>query len=251
MIAVTQVERVRVLRLERPPSNELDLSLLARLRAEARAAAEDPGTRCLVLASALPKYFSSGLDVAEMARLPAGDEAKLFLSLLDTYRELRRLPKPTLAAIGGSAVLGGWIIAMACDVRLMTPEGRVALSEIRYGLTPSSLLVQRALSLGGDARAVKDLVLRGRALRADEAAAAGLVDRVVAAEVLEAESLKEARALARMAPAAYASVKRSLWPEDEALWQKSLAEFRETLAGEEAREGLAALKEKRRPRWEE
>lgn len=250
MIEVTQAERVRVVRLARPPSNELDLALLARLREEALAAARDPGTRCLVLASALPKYFSSGLDVGEMARLP-GEESKLFLALLETYRELRGLPKPTLAAIGGSAVLGGWILAMACDVRLMTPGGRVALSEIRYGLTPSSLLVARALALGGDARAVKDLVLRGKALRAEEAASAGLVDRLVPAESLEAEALKEARALSRMAPAAYASVKRSLWPEDEELWERSLREFRETLAGEEAREGLAALKEKRRPRWEE
>lgn len=238
MIAAEQRERVRLVRLNHPPANVLTLELLAGLRREAAAAAADPGTRAVVLASDIPRYFSAGLDL----RPESGREP--FVRLIETYRAWLELPKPTVAAVSGSCILGGWIMAMAMDYRFLSPDGKIALSEVKYGLTPTRLLIGRALELSGDPRAVKELALRGRTLRADEALAAGFVDEL-AQDPLE-RALKEARALARCAPNAYASVKASL----RGRWEDSLSEFEKLYDSPEGREGIAALTEKRRPRWE-
>ncbi len=254
MICVEQAERVRVLRLANPPANVLSLRMLEALRRETDAAIADPGTRCLVLASAIPRYFSTGLDLAEMTSLPAERRTEHFASMIAGYRALRAAPKPTLAAIGGSAILGGWILAMGCDFRLLADDGRIALSEIRAGITPTAALASRLLEISSRPDLARDMVLRGRTLRAEEALAGAFVDRLVPAGSLEAEAMKEARSLCRLPPRAYAAVKRALWGRppaaEEALWRESREDIEDVLASSEAQEGIAALRDKRRPRWE-
>jgi enoyl-CoA hydratase len=255
MVLKEQVERVRVLRLANPPGNVLNRRLLEALGGEIDAAAADRGVGALILASSYPRYFCSGLDLDEMAAQPRERQAEHFLQLLDVYRKLRAVPKPTLAAIGGSALLGGWILAMACDFRVLSDDGKVSLSEIRFGLSPGPALVLRLREIASSAAAVKEMVLKGRTLRAPEALAGGLVDRVVPAASLNEEALHEARALAKQAPAAYAAVKKALARrapgDDEALWRESREEFASLFATEDAQEGLAAMREKRRPRFAE
>lgn len=244
MISVEQLERVRLLRLSRPPANLLNLDALKRLKEEALSAAADPGTRAVLIVSDQPKYFSAGLD------LSAGHSLELFSGLLEMYRAWLELPKPTVAAINGTAILGGWILSMAMDYRYMTPDGKIALSEVKYGISPTKLLIKRALELSGDPRTVKELVYRGRTLRAPEALEARLVDELVPAPELRERALKEARSLAKMAPNASASVKRALRESLDGLWKDSLDDFRKLYDSDECREGLSALIEKRRPRWE-
>jgi len=245
---------VRVLSLTRPPGNTLGLSVLAELRAGISAAAADPKVRALVLGSGLPKYFSSGLDLSEIMALPEADRPKAFEALLGCYRALLLAPKPVVGALSGAAILGGWIVAMGCDWRVMAEEsGKVALSEIRLGLTPTPALVTRLSALSNDQRVVKEMVLRGKTLRAAEALAAGLVDEVVPEAEVAERSLALAKRLAKSAPAAFASLKKGLNAPflDEALWSRSMAEFGVLIAGAEAREGMAAMRDKRRPRWED
>jgi enoyl-CoA hydratase/carnithine racemase len=244
VISVEQLERVRLIRLNRPPANLMTLDVLRRLREEAVSAGKDAGTRAVVVASDLPKYFSAGLD------LSAGHSLELFSGLLEMYRAWLELPKPTVAAINGTAILGGWILSMAMDYRYMTPDGKIALSESRYGISPTKLLITRALELSGDPRTVKELVYRGRTLRAQEAYEARLVDELVPESELRERALKEARQLAKMAPRASASVKKALRRDISAIWQESLDDFRALYDSDEGREGLASLIEKRRPRWE-
>ncbi len=245
---------VRVVTLTRAPGNTLGLAVLAELRAEIDRAAADPKVRALVLASGLPKYFSSGLDLSEIMALPEAERPKAFEALLNCYRALLSAPKPVVASLSGAAILGGWIIAMGCDWRVMASEsGKAALSEIRLGLTPTPALVTRLSALAIDHRVVKEMVLRGKTLRAAEALAAGLVDEVVPeAEVFE-RSLALAKRLAKSAPAAFASLKKGLNAPflSEELWTRSLTEFNILIAGNEAREGMAAMRDKRLPRWED
>jgi enoyl-CoA hydratase/carnithine racemase len=245
---------VRVVVLTRAPGNTLGLAVLADLQAEIDRAAADARVRAVVLASGLPKYFSSGLDLGEIMDLPEGERPRAFEALLRCYRGLLCAPKPVVGSLSGAAILGGWIVAMGCDWRVMAEEsGKAALSEIRLGLTPTPALVTRLSSLAGDQRVVKEMVLRGKTLRAAEALAAGLVDEVVPeAEVFE-RSLALAKRLAKSAPAAFASLKKGLNAPflDEALWSRSMAEFGSLIAGAEAREGMAAMRDKRRPRWED
>jgi enoyl-CoA hydratase/carnithine racemase len=245
---------VRVVTLTRAPGNTLGLGVLAELRAEIDRAAAEPKVRAIVLASGLPKYFSSGLDLQEIMALPELERPKAFEALLNCYRALLSAPKPVVGALSGAAILGGWILAMGCDWRVMAEEsGKAALSEIRLGLTPTPALVTRLSALSLDQRVVKEMVLRGKTLRAPEALAAGLVDEVVPEAEVAERSLALAKRLARSAPAAFASLKKGLNAPflSEELWSRSMSEFNILIAGSEAREGMAAMRDKRRPRWED
>ena len=153
---------VRVITLTRAPGNTLGLDVLAALRTEVSGAAGEPRVRAIVLASGLPKYFSSGLDLNEIMALPEEKRPLAFEALLACYRALLEAPKPVVGALSGTAILGGWIIAMGCDWRVLAAEsGKIALSEIRLGLTPTPALVTRLAALSLDPRVVKEMVLRG------------------------------------------------------------------------------------------
>lgn len=252
MVIKEHHEGVRILRLANPPSNVLSLTLLAALKGEVVQAREDPEVRCLLLASSYPRYFSTGLDLEELTSLPPERQTEPFGALLELFRLLSDLPKPTVAALSGSAFLGGWILAMACDWRLLSAEtGRISLSEIRFGLSPTAALIARLREISASPVLVKEMVLRGRTLRAEEALAGGFVDRLVPEASLQEEALREAKLLSRQAPAAYAAVKKALSrrsPGDEAaLWNESREDFRRLFETAEAREGIAAMRDKRRP----
>lgn len=243
---------VRVLTFSRPPGNALDLATLAALRGAAADAGSAASVRAVLLDSSVDGYFSSGLDLEELMSLPEARRREPFEALIAAYRALLACPKPTVAALSGSAILGGWIVAMACDWRLAAPGAKVALSEIRAALSPTTGLVRRLAALSSDPRVVKEMVLRGKSLGAEEAGRAALVDEVVPDAELPAAALKTAGRLAKSPPRAYAEIKRVLNAQaaDEALWTASLDEFAAVFAGAEAQEGVAALRAKRRPRWE-
>lgn len=250
-----QQGRVRVLRLANPPANVLTVGLLETLRGELAAAAEDPGVGAILLASSYPRYFSVGIDLEEVLSRPPERRTEPFESLIAVHRALAEHPKPAVAAIGGSAILGGWIIAMGCDVRVAASDAKIALSEVRLGMSPTAGLVRRMRKICSSPAFVRDLVLRGKTARAEEALAAGALDAVVEPGALFEEALKEAKALSKLPAPAAAAIKKALHGdlgerEREDLWAASLDELRELLATPEAGEGIAAMREKRRPRWE-
>lgn len=243
---------VRVLTMRRPPGNALDIPLLSAIERAAVDAASAPGVRALILAGGVPRYFSSGLDLDALMSLPEPRRREPFERMIAAYRALLRVPQPTIAAMDGAAILGGWILAMACDFRVLAEGGKIALSEVRVGLSPTPAFVGRLSALSRDPLVVKDMVLRGKTLRAPEAAAAGLVDELAPDEAVDAAAMSLAKKLAKSPPRAYAAIKASVQKDanDEALWARALAEFNEIFAGAEAQEGMAAMRDKRRPRWE-
>lgn len=248
-------ERVRCLILNRPPSNNLSLALLSSLEAEIDAAQSDSSVRAILIGSSTPKYFSAGLDLTELFSLSDQTQSALFLKLIAVHRKLASLSKPTVAAIEGSAFLGGFVLALGCDWRLIVEEtGKISLSEIRLGLSPTTPLISLVFSMTGRPGLIKDLILKGKTLRASEALEAGLVDHLLSGANFFEAAVKEAEKLAKLPPNAYAAIKRSLraamMPNEEALWQKGISEFDALFAGEEAREGIRAMSEKRKPKWE-
>lgn len=250
MIETEDREGVRTLTMNRPPSNNLNLELLRRLEEAARAAGRDPTVRAVVLRSAIPKYFSAGLDPQALLASGDGPSREPFDALFGMYRAWLECPKPTVAAVEGYALLGGCILAMSCDFRVLATEsGRMSLSEIRLGLSPMPTFLGRLRAIGVTGAGIRELALKGRTLRADEALAVGLVDRVVPAAELVGEARAEAKALARMPPLAYATVKRHLSraadPELETFWRESIAEFPRLVASPEAKEAVGALGKRR------
>ena len=174
--------------------NAIDLPMIAALRNaidDARAARP----RGLVIMSAKPDQFVAGADLAMLGRWPsAADITRASHEIQGIFNDLAALPFPTVAAINGSALGGGYELALACDWRIAAdaPSVRVGLPEVSLGLLPAAGGTQRLTRLIGLPRAL-DQILNARRSNARRALRAGLVDEVVHPAALERAALDRAR----------------------------------------------------------
>ena len=161
----------------------------------------DGGIRVLVLRGAGGKAFASGTDISEFTAFRSREDGIRYEHQLDAVIDrLERVRIPTIAAIQGVATGGGCAIALACDLRVCTPESRLGIPIARtLGNCLSAATYARLVDLVGPAR-VKDLLFTGRLVDAAEAASLGLVTRIVESSSL-AESVRElASTIASNAP---------------------------------------------------
>jgi len=168
---------VVVVRLQNPPMNALSQELLRQLRDVARKLAADPSVKAVVVAGG-EKAFAAGADISEF-----GDQDTahtISRGFRDAFDAIAAIPRPVVAAIRGYALGGGLELAMACDLRVAGESARLGQPEVLLGIIPGAGCTQRLARLVGPARA-KEIIWSGRQLRAEEAHAIGLVDRVVAA----------------------------------------------------------------------
>ena len=156
-----------------------------------------------------------------------------------------------MAAINGHALGGGLELALVCDFRFMGADsGRIGLPEVRLGMIPSLGGTQRLPLLLGKAKAV-EMMFKGLQLTPEEAEKIGLVNAVFPAEELHAKSLDYAARLAQQATQAIARIKRCVNTGVREGFHRGLAAeqevFRENIRGPDAREGVAAFLEGRKP----
>ncbi len=178
-----RVERdgpVGILRLDRPKMNALSIQMQAELGAAAAYLSAADDIRAVVLYGG-PKIFAAGADIKEMADMSAGAMAAHSVRLQDAITALARIPKPTVAAVTGYALGGGLEVALTADVRILADTAKVGQPEILLGVIPGAGGTQRLSRLVGPSKA-KDIIYTGRHVRADEALAIGIADRVVPAE---------------------------------------------------------------------
>ncbi|MFF2524825.1 enoyl-CoA hydratase/isomerase family protein [Streptomyces liangshanensis] len=175
---------VGTIRLDRPPMNALNASIQDRLRELAGEAGRRDDVRAVILYGG-EKVFAAGADIKEMRDM---DHAAMVLrsrALQEAFTAVARIPKPVVAAVTGYALGGGCELTLCADYRIAADNAKLGQPEILLGLIPGAGGTQRLARLIGPSRA-KDLIFTGRQVRADEALAIGLVDRVVpAAEVYE------------------------------------------------------------------
>jgi len=141
--------------------------------------------RLLVIKSAVPGVFCSGVDLKELHGFPSVEEARNFAILFDnTLIGLLKFPKPVVAVLDGLAFGGGFALASAADLRIITDNGKIAFPAGQLGaiLPPSATLMLQALIGQGHSR---DLLLTGRKVLADEALRIGLVNRFSKVEQLK------------------------------------------------------------------
>lgn len=198
---------VRVIALDRPPVNALELELargLGRALAETR---DDPGCRALVLTGA-PGVFSAGIDTKVVPAYDAETRSVMLRAVNETITQLYCLTRPVVAAISGHALGGALVLALACDARLAARgEFRLGLTEAAAGIPfpAAPLAVVRAELSPENARA---LALHSPVLGPEELLRRGVIDRVVEPAALVDEAVREARQLAALP--AYARVKSQL-----------------------------------------
>jgi enoyl-CoA hydratase/carnithine racemase len=176
---------IGTIRLDRPPMNALNAQLQDELRALATEAGERKDVAAVVVYGG-EKVFAAGADIKEMAAMSYTDMVDRSGALQEAFTAVARIPKPVVAAVTGYALGGGCELALCCDFRVVAEDASLGQPEITLGIIPGAGGTQRLARLVGPARA-KDLVFTGRFVRAQEALAIGLADRVVpAAEVYSA-----------------------------------------------------------------
>ena len=238
--------------LDRPPANALGLPIIDGLHRVLDEADRRGDVAVLVITSARPGFFAAGADIKAMRDMDAdgftayGDRLR---AALDRIAAADRL---SIAAVEGLALGGGLELALACTLRVAGRDARLGLPEVKLGLIPGAGGTQRLPRVVGRGRAL-DLMLTGRQVAAEEAAAMGLVDRLVDSGGAEAAALALAAELrAASLPAQLAVVRTVDAAFDTTLpdgQRYEVEQIRALLEHGEAREGLAAFLEKRPPEF--
>jgi enoyl-CoA hydratase/carnithine racemase len=234
---------VALLRLNRPPMNPLSIALLDALCEAARALAADPGVKAVVIGGS-EKAFAAGADISELQG-PAGARAAAD-AFRGAFDAVASIPRPVIAAIRGYALGGGCELAITCDLRVGSESARLGQPEILLGVIPGAGGTQRLARLIGPAK-TKELVWSGRQIRADEAHALGILDRVVPSDEVEANALQWAGQLAKGAVVAMGLAKRVIddglgAPLADGLDAEAKA-FVDVFASEDAQTGVASFLE--------
>jgi enoyl-CoA hydratase len=151
------------------------------------------------------RAFCAGNDIVEMAGLAADEAEALATRQAKLMDRFSRIPQVTLAAIDGHALGGGFMLAIAQDLRIASDRARFALPEVTLGFNPAYGIARTLDVLGGGV--ARDLLLTGRTVRATDALRIGLVNRVVAPPTLEASALPWAEDIARAPRAGLAAIK--------------------------------------------
>lgn len=177
MITVIEHGPVRELRIERPPVNALNPTLLTALRAAlARAVAEGRGG---VVLSGVPGYFSAGLDVPELLQLSRPGMREAWEVLFGLLKDLACCEIPTAAALTGHSPAGGTVLALFTDYRVQADGAyRLGLNEVQVGL-PLPAVIYRGLCQVVGGRQAERLAVGGWLISPGEALRSGLVDEVV------------------------------------------------------------------------
>ena len=155
------------------------------------------------------RVFAAGADVKEMNDMSYTDMVKRSEGLQSAFTAVAKIPKPVVAAITGYALGGGCELALCADVRFAADDAVLGQPEILLGIIPGAGGTQRLTRLVGPSRA-KDLIFTGRFVKAEEALAIGLVDRVVAPDAVYQEAAEWAMQFAGAATYALRAAKETI-----------------------------------------
>jgi len=207
LVTASREGPVCVLTLDRPEKLNALSTAVERALAEALASDEVQGSRCVVLTGA-GRAFSAGADLAEISRDDPAGIAAYYRETGGVYERVAALPQPTIAAIHGYCLGGGFELALAADFRVADETAVFGLPEVALGIVPSSGGLHRLVRIVGPARAKEAMLLRER-LDAREAHALGLVTEVVAEGAALARALELAERLAALPPLAVSVAKQA------------------------------------------
>ncbi|MGN6243510.1 MAG: enoyl-CoA hydratase/isomerase family protein [Motilibacteraceae bacterium] len=171
---------IGTIRLDRPPVNALNEQVQDELRTVAEEAGARRDVRAVIIYGG-EKAFVAGADIKQMAERAYVDAVDKAGALTDALTVVARIPKPVVAAITGFALGGGLELALCADFRVCGDNARLGQPEIALGIIPGAGGTQRLPRLIGVSKA-KELIYTGRHVRAEEALAIGLVDKVVPAD---------------------------------------------------------------------
>ncbi|WP_406028060.1 enoyl-CoA hydratase-related protein [Nocardioides sp. NBC_00850] len=207
-VNLTVEDGIGTIRLDRPKMNAISFQVQAELLEVATEAAADDDVRAVVVYGG-ERLFAAGNDVKEMAGLSYSEMAKRVAGVQAAVTAVAEIPKPVVAAVTGYALGGGCELALAADFRIAADDATFGQPEVLLGIIPGAGGTQRLARLVGPSKA-KDLIFSGRFVKADEALAIGLADRLVPAASVYEEALAWASQFKKAAPYALAAAKRAI-----------------------------------------
>ena len=245
--------RVAVVRLSRPESlNAISGQVAEELAQAFREVAADSEVWVVVLGAEGDRAFCVGADLKERNQLDDEGWMSNRTRIRELFDSLRAVPQPTIASVFGFALGGGFELALNCDLIVAADDAVFGLPETTVGIVPGGGGTQQLARKAGPARA-KELVFTGRRISAEEARDMGLVARVVPRPELEDATMVLAADICRASPLAVRFAKQAV---DAALdtpltigLEVEDSAWRQAVASEDRREGIAAFNEKRDPEW--
>jgi len=209
MIRLDRAQGITTLTLARGKVNALDQAMVERASVHLEALGQDPECRAVIL-TGQGSFFSFGLDVPALYDLSPEAFTRFLERFTALYLALFELPKPVVAAVNGHAIAGGFMLATACDCRLMAGgRAKIALNEVTFGSTVFAGSIEILRCVTGH-RHAETIALSGCMYSAEQALDLGLVDEVVEPQALAGRAFEKASSLGAGDLTAYSDIKRLL-----------------------------------------
>jgi enoyl-CoA hydratase/carnithine racemase len=251
-IDYTVQDRVAVIAMNRAPVNAIDHPMIDAIHAALRRADADRDVRAVILTSALPGMFCGGMDLRMVAQGDVQDLRafvhKFYIGTMDIQYVMT---KPTIAAINGPARGAGMTLSITSDVIVAADDIDLGYPEIDVGVIPAIHYVHLPRQISR--HKAFELLFGGKPIPAPEAAALGIINRVVPRDELVTAAFTMARMFAAKSPTVMALGRQSFMRANDLDYRRNVENQIETLCNifstADGREGLAAFLEKRRPNW--
>jgi enoyl-CoA hydratase len=251
-IITEKKDGVGFVKINRPDVyNAVNIEAIVELEQAMQTFNEDKGV-LVVIVTGEGKAFVSGSDISRLAQMDsieAREYSKIGQRVLSF---IENMEKPVIAAVNGFALGSGCELAMACDIRIASEKAKFGQPEVKLGLIPGHAGTQRLARLVGSAKA-KELIFTGEMIDAQEALRIGLANKVVAPEVLLGEAESIARKIMEVGKTAVHFAKtvinRGIDANLTTANSYETEAFSILFSTEEAKEGMKAFLEKRKPNW--
>ncbi|EGL84116.1 Enoyl-CoA hydratase/isomerase [Caldalkalibacillus thermarum TA2.A1] len=249
-LSLSRQDRVAVVTLNRPPANALSPELLQELDRVLTEIEQDSSLKVVVVHGE-GRFFAAGADIKGFTAISSAEEAeRLAREGQQIFNRMEAFPKPVIAAIHGAALGGGLELALACHIRLATPDAKLGLPELNLGIIPGFAGTQRLPRIVGKGKSL-EMILTSQPVSGEEAETLGLVNKCVSQDDLLNEALGLAKQIAEKSAVSVAySLEAVNYGEQHGLTegqQKEAELFGRVFTTEDAKEGVQAFLEKRKP----
>ncbi|WP_235295758.1 enoyl-CoA hydratase/isomerase family protein [Portibacter marinus] len=247
-LTVKDEKGLRVITINRPKAmNALNAPLIRAIGEACQATKDDATIHGIIITGAGDKAFAAGADIKGFPELSQEDAIQLSREGHEIFTDIENFPKPVIAAINGYALGGGLELAMSCHMRIATENAMFGMPEVKLGLIPGYGGTQRLAHLIGKAKAM-EFILTANMMDAREAYRLGLVNEVVGSEALVAKAEELLQTIAKRGPLAIShAIKNINLSVTDQGFESEISSFAKLMVSDQAREGVAAFIEKRKP----
>lgn len=248
-----KIDQLAKITIDSPPANALSSAIIQEINQFLDEIESDLSIKAVVLHGE-GRFFSAGADIKEFTDIKSPEEfSRLSAAGQKVFDRIENFSIPIIAAIHGAALGGGLELAMACHLRVVSESSKLGLPELTLGLIPGFAGTQRLSRLVGDSKAL-ELILTGDSISGKEAAKLGLVNITTATDDLVLETaLKLAEKIVNKSKPTIEKILQLVSYAKAGKYEegakKESAAFGKIFANEDAKEGISAFLEKRKPNF--